>query len=41
MGDVVKGATPQMAKGMSEGMAQDPEMAKMMREAMAGQMGNA
>jgi len=41
MGDVVKGATPQIAKGMSEGMAQDPGMAKMMREAMAGQMGNA
>ena len=41
MGDVVKGATPQVAKGMSEGMAQDPEVAKMMREAIAGQMGNA
>jgi hypothetical protein len=37
MGDVVKGATPAMAKGMSDQMAQNPEMMEQMQQAMAGQ----
>ena len=37
MGDVVKGAAPQVAKGMSEQMAQNPEMMEQMQQAMAGQ----
>ena len=37
MGDVVKGAAPEMAKGMSEQMAQNPEMMEQMQQAMAGQ----
>ena len=37
MGDVVKGATPQIAKGMSEAMSQNPEMMEQMQQAMAGQ----
>jgi len=37
MGDVVKGATPAIAKGMSDQMAQNPEMMEQMQQAMAGQ----
>ena len=37
LGDVVKGATPQIAKGMSEAMSQNPEMMEQMQQAMAGQ----
>ena len=37
MGDVVKGATPQIAKGMSDGLNQNPEMMEQMQEAIAGQ----
>ena len=39
--DVVKGATPNMVKGMNDQMANNPEMAQQMQEAMAQQMGNA
>ncbi len=39
--DVIKGATPNMVKGMNEQMANNPEMAEAMQEAMAQQMGNA
>jgi hypothetical protein len=37
MGDVVKGATPAVAKGMSEQMSQNPEMMEQMQQAIAGQ----
>jgi len=39
--DVIKGATPNMVKGMNEQMANNPEMAEQMRQAMTQQMGNA
>ena len=39
--DVIKGATPNMVKGMNEQMANNPEMAQQMQEAMSQQMGNA
>jgi hypothetical protein len=39
--DVIKGATPNMVKGMNDQMANNPEMAQQMQEAMAQQMGNA
>ena len=39
--DVIKGATPNMVKGMNEQMANNPEMAEAMQEAIAQQMGNA
>jgi hypothetical protein len=39
MGDVVKGAVPPMAKGMAEGMQGNPEMAEIVQQAMAQQMG--
>tara|TARA_Y100000296_G_scaffold86336_1_gene125758 strand:- start:350 stop:1999 length:1650 start_codon:yes stop_codon:yes gene_type:complete len=39
--DVIKGATPNMVKGMNEQMANNPEMAQAMQEAMSQQMGNA
>ena len=41
MSDVVKGATPNMVKGMNEQMANNPELAQQMQEAMTQQMGNA
>ncbi len=39
--DVIKGATPNMVKGMNEQMANNPEMAEAMQEAMTQQMGTA
>jgi len=39
--DVIKGATPNMVKGMNDQMANNPEMAQQMQEAMTQQMGNA
>jgi len=39
--DFIKGATPNMVKGMNEQMANNPEMAQQMQEAMSQQMGNA
>ena len=40
--DVVKGAVPQIAKGMGEGMKDNPEMAEIIQQAMAQRMsGNA
>jgi hypothetical protein len=39
MSDVVKGAVPQVAKGMGEGMKDNPEMAEIIQQAMAQQMG--
>jgi hypothetical protein len=42
MSDVVKGAVPQVAKGMGEGMKDNPEMAEIIQQAMAQRMsGNA
>jgi hypothetical protein len=42
MSDVVKGAVPPVAKGMGEGMKDNPEMAEIIQQAMASQMsGNA
>ena len=38
MSDVVKGAVPPMAKGMAEGMKDNPEMAEIVQQAMAQQM---
>ena len=37
--DVVKGAVPQIAKGMGEGMKDSPEMAEIIQQAMAQRMG--
>jgi len=39
MSDVVKGAVPPVAKGMAEGMKDNPEMAEIIQQAMAQQMG--
>jgi len=39
MSDVVKGAVPPVAKGMGEGMKDNPEMAEIIQQAMAQQMG--
>ena len=40
--DVVKGAVPQVAKGMGEGMKENPELAEIIQQAMAQQIsGNA
>jgi hypothetical protein len=40
--DVVKGAVPQIAKGMGEGMKDNPDMAEIIQQAMAQRMsGNA
>ena len=39
--EMMKAATPNMVKGMNEQMANSPEMAQAMQDAMAQQMGNA
>jgi hypothetical protein len=38
MGDVVKGAVPPIAKGMADGMKDNPEMTEIVQQAMAQQM---
>ena len=38
-GDVIRGAVPNMTKGIADGMKDNPEMAEIIQQAMAQQMG--